>query len=165
MAKPQSSAERFSTYVTKTDTCWLWQGARDEKGYGYSSLNGRNMRAHRVSWTLAHGEIPDGLLVLHHCDVPPCVNPAHLFLGTNADNMADMKAKNRQARGDRSGSRRHPESRPRGSRQADAKLNEAQAKEIRSIEGLSQRAIARRYGVSNVTIHKLRTRKTWKHVL
>lgn len=89
-------AERFWSYVQRGDECWTWIGARDANGYGRLSLPGRGtIGAHRVSWELHRGEIPDGLCVLHRCDNPPCVWPEHLFLGTHADNVADRIAKGR----------------------------------------------------------------------
>ena len=80
--------------------CWLWHGARDPKnGYGNFGIegghNGRTEKAHRAAWLLLVGPIPDGLFVLHKCDNPPCVNPAHLFLGTHQDNMDDKIEKGR----------------------------------------------------------------------
>lgn len=95
-------ADRFWARVEKRgpDECWPWTGYRDAKGYGQIALNRRTAEgAHRVSWALARGEIPDGIHVLHRCDNPPCCNPAHLFLGTHADNMWDMKAKGRASGG------------------------------------------------------------------
>ena len=95
-------AERFWPKVQKTDTCWLWTGATMRGGYGELSAGGspqygrgHPLHAHRVSWELAYGPIPDGLWVLHICDTPACVRPDHLFLGTHADNMADMSHKGR----------------------------------------------------------------------
>lgn len=77
------------------DSCWEYQAARSPRGYGTIGVMGKTRRAHRVAWELANGPIPEGLLVCHHCDNPPCCNPAHLFLGTDKDNVADMRAKGR----------------------------------------------------------------------
>ena len=75
--------------------CWLWLGAVDAAGYGDFWFGGTNVGAHRVAWTLFMGEIPAGRFVCHHCDRPPCVNPAHLFVGTHGDNMRDASQKGR----------------------------------------------------------------------
>jgi len=88
------------------DACWEWQGATDKDGYGRIGRGGRgapNNPAHRVAFEISRGPIPYGLLVCHHCDNPPCCNPAHLFLGTHQDNQADKVAKGRQARGSTAG--------------------------------------------------------------
>ena len=79
----------------KTDGCWLWTGATASYGYGKMMLDGETVRAHRAAYLLLVGPIPDGLYVLHRCDVRRCVNPAHLFLGTPSDNTKDMLAKGR----------------------------------------------------------------------
>lgn len=79
--------------------CWVWAGSLNTKGYGLISSNGGNIVTHRISYELHNGSIPDGLLVLHRCDRPSCVNPNHLFLGTHQDNMDDMAAKGRSTRG------------------------------------------------------------------
>lgn len=89
---------RFGLKVERQSTgCWIWHGGRTKKGYGQIWMNGRQELAHRVSWILHHGPIPLGKLVLHECDIYPCVNPGHLFLGTNSDNIKDAIAKGRFA--------------------------------------------------------------------
>jgi hypothetical protein len=87
-------AARFWAKATRGG-CWLWQGYRDRDGYGHHHYNGRRWRAHRLAWTLARGPIPGGLYVCHRCDNPPCVNPAHLELGTQKENIGDCLAKGR----------------------------------------------------------------------
>jgi hypothetical protein len=125
-----------------TDTpCIEHTGYCSPKGYGTLTRKGQFWLAHRWAWTQVHGEIPDGLFVLHKCDNPPCVNIEHLFLGTNDDNMKDMVAKGR--------------SKDCGS---PRKLTEAQVEEIRHAEG-SQYEIAARYGVSPPYVYQLRAGK------
>jgi hypothetical protein len=92
--------------------CFEWQKARDSYGYGV----GLRMLAHRLSWITFRGPIPDGLCVLHRCDNPCCISPAHLFLGTRGDNNRDSKSKGRNSKGDRHWSRLYPELRPIGDR-------------------------------------------------
>lgn len=75
--------------------CWVWTGAINRHGYGNAKVDRRNVGIHRMAWALAFGDVPDGLLVLHKCDMRSCVNPQHLFLGTHKDNTADMIKKNR----------------------------------------------------------------------
>jgi hypothetical protein len=87
--------ERFILRVKKGRGCWEWTGARNWKGYGVLRVDERNQLAHRIAYQLAYGETPFDLYVLHHCDNPGCVRPDHLFLGTLADNNADMRAKGR----------------------------------------------------------------------
>lgn len=131
--------------------CLLWTGPRETKGYGTLFWEGKNRKAHRMAWEDVNGPIPDGMSVCHTCDTPPCVNVAHLFLGTNADNVADRVAKGRQSRG----------ARHQAARAHHQYLTAAQIAEIRAIPKWT-RGIAERYGVTNGVIHRARKRKWWE---
>jgi hypothetical protein len=121
--------------------CDLWTRARNREGYGEVWHDGRLYRAHRLAWELSNGPIPEGLLVLHKCDTPACVNVEHLFIGTHTDNMADRKRKGRQARGEQHGSRTHPESVRRGERHwTKSKSEKIAAQEKNDMEEKARRA-------------------------
>jgi hypothetical protein len=140
--------ERFWEKVTKTNGCWLWIANSNKKGYGRFWINGRNEFSHRVSWMLHFVEIPHGMLVLHKCDNPSCVNPAHLFLGTDADNQSDKKEKGRSAKGERNGNR---------------KLTNEQVRVIRKSVG-SPQELATQFNIDKTQIYNIISRKQWKHV-
>ncbi len=168
----QPIAERFAAKWRpdpKTG-CWIWVGGLGSPGYG--SINeggrkGRQLRAHRVSYEIHIGPIPDGLCVCHRCDQPKCVNPAHLFLGTNNDNVADRHAKGRDASGNNSGMRMHYEARSRGEKNGGGgKLTESAVREIRrrAAGGETGTALAREFGVNKVTTCAIIRGKLWRHV-
>jgi len=101
MAKHMSYEDRFFQKVNKTDKCWLWTGALNSRGYGCFSIDRKSKLAHRYSYEIYKGEIPKGMYVCHACDVPNCVNPDHLWLGTASDNIKDMFKKDRQGSSNR----------------------------------------------------------------
>lgn len=172
-------ADRFWEKVDRSggsESCWLWLantngGTISESAYGRFKVDGRNRLAHRVAWELIHGSIPNGLWVLHRCDNPKCVNPGHLFLGTRSDNMRDAGRKGRLAHqtdkywvtGDRNPARRHPERLRRGAACHQARLSEANVREIRR-SGESYRALGRRFGVNDKTIRAAAIGLTWRHI-
>jgi hypothetical protein len=131
--------------------CWEWQGGKDTSNYGRLKVNGRLISAHRYTWEEYNGKIPKGLHVLHECDNPPCVNPKHLFLGTNADNVADRVAKNRQAKGET---------------HAFAVLTEKDITDIIKmyVNGAKQKEIANSYKIDQGHVSSIVNRKKWKHV-
>lgn len=147
-------AERYQRFVVRADTgCWSWSGTTNERGY---AKVGRQF-AHRLSWEVHRGPIPDGLWVLHCCDNPPCTNPDHLFLGTHADNMADATAKGRLL---------GRANRPRGEQVKNSKLTAAKVRELRVLAdtGCSIQAMAARFGVSDDCVRLVIKRKRWAHV-
>lgn len=143
--------ERFMSKVDTSGECWIWTGYRDKKmGYGMFWMNGTMRLSHRVAYEMFNAPIEGGLHVCHSCDNPACVNPSHLWLGTNADNVADKIAKRR----DRN---------LRGQEHPMAKLNEDIVRWIRQSD-LSGRALAKELGVDRTTIQYIRQRKLWRHV-
>lgn len=153
----------FWEKVDKSGDCWLWTAARNKKGYGVAWDGDRTQKAHRVSFFLAHGYMPT-LCVLHKCDVPHCVNPDHLFLGTRADNNRDMTRKGRHASKD-DYCRGRTGKYPRGIKHPGAVLNPEIVRKIRiDKEILSYSQIARRYGIGMTTAYKAIKGITWSHV-
>ena len=168
-AWPSEAPARIRSRIDSSkgpDACWLWTGGAFPSGYGFVSIFHRSVRAHRAAWVLFRGAIPNGLLVLHRCDVRLCCNPGHLFLGTAADNMADRDTKGRQAKGDRNGTRTHPERVTRGERHPAARLTVEKVREIREALSRGERKarIARRFGVCWSAVHAIAIGQTWSHV-
>jgi len=160
---PKSPVYRFNNSFVKDEVtgCWNWLGkARSGtcRLYGRITVNKKTMPAHRFSWEL-HNEkkVPDGMIVMHKCDNPECVNPDHLTIGTTKDNSDDKVRKNRQAKGASFFNRKTSN----GSKNGMSKLTETQAKEIFNDKS-PQREIARRYGVSQTVVHNIKSIKTWK---
>lgn len=181
--------ECFWLKVAKVDPDWLWTGAVNRvTGYGVLRLDIDGQRcnsAHRAAWVMTSGPVPDGLYVLHTCDVRLCVRNdgplgeywangamhprrGYLWLGTHADNTADMMAKGRQQDGSRSGWVTAPERFVRGERNHAARLTEPQVVEIRrryAAGGVTQRQLATAYGVGQQTISQTLLERSWKHLL
>lgn len=163
-------ARRFWSKVDKGDGlgCWLWTGSKDRKGYGRFYMPDHGVTAaQRIGYLLENGHpIPQHLNGCHSCDTPACVRGSHIFPGTQRDNARDMSRKGRGATGVRSGAHRHPES-YRGENHSQARLTDDDVREIRRLHttGMTQTAIADRFGVSRPTITYTVLRKTWTHVL
>ena len=144
--------------ILSSDQCWTWNGAQDTDGYGTWTMGGRrNIKVHRMAYELSKGEIPEGLLILHTCDNPPCCNPNHLWVGTNADNMADKMAKGRG----------YPPPHPKGEAHKDAKLTEKDVLKIRerySRGNTTLKELAQEYNVTFGLIGHIVNRRVWKHI-
>jgi hypothetical protein len=157
---PETSIQRFWSHVDKgsSKACWEWQASQVLDGYGNTELVGLPRRAHRAAWILAFGPIPEGFSVLHTCDNPPCVNPSHLFLGTQVDNMRDMV---RKGRGALQGADHTGEKNPR------AKLSESDAEEIWRLfkkHYVTKKQLAEMYGVAHETIKTRIKGGSWRHI-
>jgi len=149
----------FWARVEKSDGCWTWARTRDREGYGRFKFAGKYAFAHRVAWTIVNGKIPQGMAVMHKCDNPPCVNPAHLMIGTWADNNRDRMLKGRNGN---SGA-------PPGERNGRAVLTEDKVRFIRKLysspgKGPSHADVAKRFGVSKQAIDAVVSGKSWSHV-
>lgn len=151
--RPDALENAFWKYAIpgNSNECWTWQGYIGERGYGQLKFKCATQLAHRVSWIVHFGPIPNDLNVLHKCDNPPCWNPEHLFLGTNLDNIIDKVNKGRQAHSEKHGR---------------AKLANSQIPIIYELKqsGLSDAEIAERFDVSRVTIYNIVLGKKWQHV-
>lgn len=148
-----SPRDAFDRYVDPggADDCWEWQGACSKGGYGNVRVGGRQTKAHRLSYELANGPIPAGLVVRHSCDNPPCVNPNHLLVGTHGDNAQDKALRDRSMFGERS---------------STARLTASNVGEIRtrSAAGEPSASLAVAYDVSEAAIRHILAGRTWKRV-
>lgn len=176
--------ERFWSHVQKGEGCWYWVSSKNPKGYGLFWVDGKYQVATRFIYSLLRGTIGCGLLVCHTCDNPSCVRPDHLFLGTSLDNNRDAKRKGRTAKGERHGSKTHPERVPSGERNGrrtkpesyarlygemhhKAKLTVASVQEIRTRYNAGETnkaALAREYLVGETTIRDVINRRIWRDV-
>lgn len=147
-------SKSFAEYVSinPDNGCWEWQGTITRDGYGRLG----KQSAHRHSWTIYSGPIPNGMLVCHHCDNRRCVNPGHLFLGTPLDNSRDMVAKGRSPKWN--GQRR-------GAGNPRANLDEHMVRQIRRLRGrITLRELGKKFGVNHSTISDIFQGRTWTHV-
>lgn len=144
-------ATRFWAKVQKTASCWLWTGAQVPLGYGYIGEGGYKVhRAHRLSYEWRFGPLPSGAVICHRCDNPACVNPDHLFRGSQKDNMQDAKSKGRTTQGAKHGR---------------ARLTEELVQQIRTArqDGVTHREIAARFGISQGHTTNILNGKVWAH--
>lgn len=151
----RSPAEnRFWAKVQKTDDgCWLWIGGKDSSGYGTFHTGERTISAHRYSYELHIGPIPEGMLCCHHCDCPACCNPAHFFLGTKADNAHDRDKKGRNIN-------------HYGEKHGRAKLDEAKVMAIfvDFDNGMTKAKISRKYNIGYSQVSRVLSKEHWKHL-
>jgi hypothetical protein len=154
MGRSRPIEVRFSEKVWRTEGCWIWCGSQIAFGHGRIGHNGRVTYAHRVSWELYRGPIPMGLCVCHKCDVPQCVNPDHLFLGTHTDNMRDMASKGRTGV-------------HRGESNAHHSLTSIDVRFIRhwSEVGFAGAEIGNAFGIAKTTANRIIARRAWAHIL
>lgn len=140
---------RFWSQVEQREGCWAWKGGKHRQGYGQIRANGKQDKAHRVSWALHFGLVPEGMCVLHSCDNPECTRPDHLWLGTHRDNMLDMCAKGRHGKLGSVGLRRLTEEQV-----ADARARYA-------VGSVSQRQLASELGVSQPAVFAMLKRRNY----
>lgn len=145
----------LQSHIERQDNgCWFWSGRRNRRGYGvaWTPASRSPQGAHRAAYEAWVGPIPEGMLICHRCDNPPCINPAHLWAGTQSENIEDMWRKRRgfDVRGEGNGR---------------AKLTADDARIIRSLRGIeTQESLAKRYGITQGAISRIQSGKAWGHV-
>lgn len=184
----QDDIKRFWIYVIKSNdplACWQWTGARLTRGYGAFSINGSQMKAHRISYLIANGHLTAGLVVMHSCDNPECTNPNHLSEGYSSDNIADMDAKGRRSelikgdkhwtrtdpdklwwKGDEHWTHTSPEKVKHGETNPNCKITAEIVRDMRQrkINGESLQSLGLHFGVHPETVGRICRRKLWKHI-
>ncbi len=144
--------QRFNTlWIPVPESgCWIWFGGWDKDGYGKAKVNKKHIRAHRWAWLLFRGEIPADVYVLHRCDVPSCVNPDHLFLGTHTDNMQDRERKGRT---------------PVLAIHRETNLTNEDVLTIRQLRGVMRQVdIGKRFGIHHSQVSRIQRGHYWKHL-
>ena len=156
LTKRELDCARFDSQVRVSGDCWEWMGARQPFGYGAFGADNRNYSTHRWQWERFNGPIPKGQMVMHTCDNPPCVNPAHLTIGTQRDNMLDKMSKGR-----------HRWVSYKGEAHGRALVTETDVLEMRRLhaeEGWSGLRLATRYGLSRTATYHILRRINWRHI-
>ena len=174
MSVSPATVYRFFAKIKGSDSCWEWTASLDKWGYGAfaSTLKGQKKKvykSHRFVWMLLFGEIPKGMCVCHRCDNPKCINPCHLFLGTQAENIADALKKGRFRLNGTAKLDGSPINRARGERSGQSKLKDSDIIEIRKVYRPYSRKfgappLAKKFGVSEQMITNIAKRRNWTHI-
>jgi hypothetical protein len=152
MRKRGRKPKAFDSLIQRGEGCWLWVGGKNRDGYGTYYVDGLRKMAHRHAWELVNGPIPSGMVLLHECDQPACCNPAHLRVGTHAENIADKVQKSRQAKGERT---------------AQSVLTTEQVLEMRRLykfRVVTYKMLAVQFGVCKDTVQKAIRGINWGHL-
>jgi hypothetical protein len=160
--------QRLQARLERRGNCLVWTGPVDKDGYGEIYDGTKRIRVHHLAWVRVNGPVPEGILLRHVvCDNPPCCEESHLAPGTQADNIADRHQKGRDARGDRHGSKTHPERIPRGPTSPAAKFSASEVRAIRAeydAGGITKAELSRKYGMSDTSMGRLVMRQTYAEV-